>query len=112
MARSVISPGASSLARPSWKISWISARMARPPAPYFIVISSSRTDSPTAPSQIRMSTVLMPDAARAFAADHARAHRRVRHALAAVERTIAGRFDARHDVAADAVADQRRRREI
>ena len=55
------------------------------------------------PPEVRMSAVLMPDPARAFAAHHARADRRVGHALAAEQRAVGRRLDAGHDVAADAL---------
>ena len=51
----------------------------------------------------------MPDLAGALTAHHARADRRVGQALAAEERAVGGRFDAGHDVAADALLNERRR---
>ena len=56
-------------------------------------------------------TVLMPDPARALAAHHACADRRFGQALAAEERgSQSGDREAGHDVAADALLRQRRRR--
>ena len=59
-------------------------------------------------SQVGNAAVLVPDPAGAFAADHARADRRVGHALVAEQRAVVRRRDAGHDVAADALARQRR----
>src|SRR4029453_10412858 len=86
-------------------------RIARPPAPYFIVMRSSSTDC-TVASQVRMSAGLRPDLARAFAADHAGAYRRIRHALPSEEHTVGRRFDSGHDVAAEALLNKRRRRMV
>ena len=87
---------AGSPATPSRKTCWIRLRMAAPPAPYFSVMRSSSTDSATISSpcgcgsrcKVGMPSVLVPDPARAFAADHARADRRVRHALLAEQRAV------------------------
>src|SRR4051812_3022562 len=54
----------------------------------------------------------MPDLACPFVRDHARADRRVRHALIVEEPAIDGGADAGHDVAADALIRELRRREI
>ena len=82
--------------------------MACPPAPYLSVMRSSSTDSATVASEVGMSAVLVPDLAGPFAAHHARADGRVRHAVLAEERAVGRRLDARHDVAADAVVHERR----
>ena len=89
----------------------ISARIARPPAPCFMTIVGSRRPEcartaaslTTLAHQFRVPAVLVPDPAGALAAHHARAHRRVGHALLAEQRAVVGRRDAGHDVAADAV---------
>jgi hypothetical protein len=80
--------------------SWINVRIARPPAPYFIVMRSPGANRSTDPSwrlvlvsasnrrqsvaQVWMPAVLMPDAAGAFAAHHARADGGVGNAGASV----------------------------
>src|SRR5512138_272045 len=59
-----------------------------------------------------MAAVLVPNSTGALARDHAGPHRRLRQALLVVERTVGGRGDPRHDVAADAVLDERGRRVV
>src|SRR5271167_1510012 len=57
-----------------------------------------------------MAAVLVPDAAGPLAADHARTDRRVGDAGLAEERAPIRRRQPRHDVAADTLTDERRRR--
>src|SRR5512134_2979031 len=59
-----------------------------------------------------MPTVSVPDAARSFAADHARAHGRIGNAFLAVQRAVAGGRDTGHDLAANADLRELRRRVI
>src|SRR4051794_38665316 len=61
-------------------------------------------------AQVRNAAVLVPDPTRAFAADHAGADRCVWDAGVAEQRAIGWRRNARHDVPADALPDERRRR--